>query len=343
MKRIITTVLVLVMLMTMVIGCSGAKTDSNAKSDANTNSGANADAGKDNKTAESSGGAKKLQIGVSMKGLQDQFVKNIADAIKARADEVGNIDLIMMDAQGEVNTQLSQVENLVTQKVDALILNAMDAEGSGPAVDLAKSKGIPVVESNTLTKNDKYDVYVGSSDVDAGKIQGEFLKQLLGGKGEIAILHGPMGQSPEIFRKQGLKESLLDTCPEIKVVAEQTANWKREEAMRITEDWLQKFPQIKAIAAQNDDMAMGALQAVEAKGRKDVVVVGVDAIPDALQAVKDGRLACTVFQDSKGQGAGSLDAAIKLANGEKVDKQVLIPFQLVTKENVDKFMGLNAK
>jgi inositol transport system substrate-binding protein len=289
-------------------------------------------------------GGKTYKIGVAMKDLSDQFVKNIADAVKERAAQLPEVQLIMTDAQGDMNKQLAQVENFVAQKVDAVILNAQDASGLGSAVDLCKKAHIPIIECNTLTSNTNYDVYVGSDDIDAGKIQGEYVKKILGTQGDIAILHGPIGQSGEIKRKQGLKAALLDTTPGVKVLAEQTANWKRDQAMSITEDWLQRFPSIKAICAQNDDMAMGALAAVEAAGKlNSVIIVGVDAIPDALAAVRDGKMACTVFQDSKGQAAGSVDVALKLAKGGNSPKEVMIPFQLVTKDNVDKFIGKNAK
>jgi inositol transport system substrate-binding protein len=197
---------------------------------------------------------------------------------------------------------------------------------------------------HTLTNNTNYTVYVGSDDVDAGKIQGQYIAKILNGKGSITIMHGVQGQSPEIKRREGLKLALLDTNPGIKLLAEQTANWKRDQAMSLAEDWMQGFPTLNVIAAQNDDMAMGAIGAVAAAGKVGkVLVVGVDAIPDALQAVKDGTLACTVFQDSRGQGSGAVDVALNLAKGGTSAKAVMIPFQLVTKDNVDKFLGKNAQ
>jgi inositol transport system substrate-binding protein len=325
MKKIIATVLSAMVITATLAGCSSSQPTSNTASSAN------------NDTAK-----KTLKIGVSMKDLSDQFVKNIGDAITAEG-KAKNVELVTADAQGSVDKQLSDVENFITQKVDAIILNAMDADGSGPAVDAANKAGIPIIECNTLTKNTNYNTYVGSVDDEAGKIQGNFVKEITKGKANVGVLMGPMGQSPQVLRKKGVDESLFTNTPDIKKLAEQTANWKRDQAMSITEDWLQRFPELNVIASQNDDMAMGALQAVEASGKKGIIIVGVDAIPDALQAVKDGKLACTVFQDSKGQGSKSVDVAIQLVNKEKVDKEVMIPFQLVTKDNVDKFIGLNAK
>jgi inositol transport system substrate-binding protein len=339
MKKIVSILLTLVVVCSLFAGC-GSKTAPKPQEAAP----AATTPAADTPAAATPAAAKKVKIGVTMKDLSDQFVKNIADAIQARAKELPEVDLILVDAQGDVSKQISQVENFVAQKVDVIVLNAQDSAGCGPAVDAANKANIPIIECNTLTSNDKYNVYVGSDDVDAGKIQGDFIKKLLNSKGDVAIIHGPMGQSPEIKRKEGVKAALLDTSPDIKVLAEQTANWKRDAAMALTEDWMQKFPTLNAILAQNDDMAMGALQAVQAAGKGDkITIVGVDAIPDALKAVKEGKLACTVFQDSKGQGAKSVDVALALGKGGTSPKEVMIPFQLVTKDNVDKFLGLNAK
>lgn len=342
MKKI-SLLLTMILVIGLLAGCGQKETTTEEDTKQETPVGTNADTNQ-----EPSADAQKDNyiIGVAMKNLSDQFVKNIADAIQSRADELDEVELVMVDARGDISQQISQIENFIAQEVDAIILNAQDAAGLGAAVDMANEAGIPIIECNTLTDNANYDVYVGSDDVDAGMIQGDYVEELLGGKGNaegnVVIIHGPMGQSPEIKRKEGVQKALLDENPGIKVLAEQTANWKRDEAMALTEDWLQQFPDLKVILSQNDDMAMGALQAVEAAGKlDDITIVGVDAIPDALQAVKDGKLACTVFQDSKGQGAKSVDIALDLAKGGTSDKEVMIPFQLVTQENVDDFLGLN--
>ena len=283
----------------------------------------------------------KYKIAALMKDTSDQFVKNIADAIQKRADELPEVELLIQDAGGDISKQLSQCEAMIAQKVDAIILNAQDAEGLGAAVDMCNEAGIPIVECNTLTTNTDYKSYVGSNDVEAGEIQGTYIKDLLGGKGSICIMYGPMGQSPQILRKEGYDNTILKE-PGIKVLADQTANWKRDEALALAESWILNYPDLAAIVCENDDMAMGALQAVEDAGKLDQISVsGIDAIPDALQAVKDGKMSCTVFQDSKGQGSKSVDVALAWAKGETQEKEVLIPFQLVTKENVEDFMGLN--
>lgn len=290
--------------------------------------------------------AKKVKVGATLKDLSDQFVKNIGDAMLEHAKGLnGQLEFDLQDAQGDVSKQIDQVEAFIAKKYDAIIMVAQDAEGCGAAVEKAAAAGIPLIECNTLTKNDKYTCYVGSDDVNAGKMQAEFLKDLLPKNAQVVYLMGPIGQSPQIYRKEGIQKYLFDVRKDIKVLDEQTAEWKRDKAMALTENWLTKYgTKINAVICQNDDMAMGALSAVQAKGFLDkIVVVGVDAIPDALQAVKDGKLACTVFQNSKAQATGSVDAALKAAKKEKLDKVIDIPFELVTKDKVDKYMGKNAK
>lgn len=291
----------------------------------------------------SGGGAKKWRIAFLAKGNMDVFVKNISDAALKRGQELSDkCTVTVFDAEGDINKQIQQAEDAITQRFDAIVLIAVDYDGSAPIIDMAEKAGIVLVGDNTTTNNISKVTYVGSDDVDAGKIQGEYLKTRLKPGARVCYMMGPIGVSPQIFRKQGIEESLFnDKSMNIQVLEEQTANWKRDVAMTLAEDWLTKYNNnIDAIICQNDDMAMGALEAAEAKGVKDkVVIVGVDAIADALKAIQAGRLDATVFQDAAGQGAGGIDAAIKLLEtGQKKMADVWIPFKAVTKDNVNQFM-----
>lgn len=287
--------------------------------------------------------AKKWRIALLAKGNMDVFVKNISDAALKRGQELSDkCTVTVFDAEGDMNKQIQQAEDAITQRFDAIVLIAVDYDGSAPIIDMAEKAGIVLVGDNTTTNNISKVTYVGSDDVDAGKIQGEYLKTRLKPGARVCYMMGPIGVSPQIFRKQGIEEGLLnDKSMNIQVLEEQTANWRRDTAMSLAEDWLTKYSNnIDAIICQNDDMAMGALEAAEAKGVKDkVVIIGVDAISDALKAIKAGRLDATVFQDAAGQGAGGIDAAIKLLeSGQKKMADVWIPFKAVTKDNVDQFM-----
>ena len=285
-----------------------------------------------------SGAESTITIGASMLSLQSEFVVNVKDAMEAAAKDNG-VKLIVSDAQRTAEKQVQQIETFIAQQVDAIILNPCEVEASSPAVEKAKAAGIPIINVNSETTA-KTDGFVGSKDETSGEIAMEQIAKLLAGKGNIVMMDGYMGQAAQIKRAIGAK-NILSKYPDIKVLAEQTAEWDRAKAMSLMENWIQAYgDKINAVFAHNDEMGMGAVQALEQAKLKDkVVVVSIDAIADALQAVKDGRLNATVFQDAKGQGAGAVDLAIKFAKKEPVgQKEVFIPFQLVTKENVDEFI-----
>jgi len=284
------------------------------------------------------GGKSSYKIGVAAQGLSHEFIKSLVESMKEKADEL-KVELVVMDSQDKIEEQLNQVDTLVSQKVDAIILNAVDLVGSSPAVDKVKEAGIPLVEVITFTENENYDVFVGTDPKQSGVMMGEILADKLGGKGNVALLQGQIGHSAEITRGAGLKEALFDKYPDVKLVSEQTANWNRDEAMSITEDWLQRFPEVNAIAAQNDEMAMGALQAVEASGRKDVIVVGIDGIADALKAVQEERLTATVLDNVTEEGKRSVEVAVGLIKGEKFEKKELVDYVPIKKDNVDQYLG----
>jgi inositol transport system substrate-binding protein len=273
-----------------------------------------------------------------MLSLQSEFVVNVKDAMEARAKEK-NVKLIITDAQLTAEKQVQQVETFISQKVDAIILNPCEVEASSPAVDKAKAAGIPIVNVNSETKSTP-DAFVGSRDEEAGEIAMEQLAKLINYSGNVVIMDGNMGQAAQIKRSVGAM-NVVAKYPNLKIIAEQTAQWDRAKAMTLMENWIQSYgSKINAVFAQNDEMGMGALQALEqVKLKSKVVLVSVDAIADALQAVKAGRLNATVYQDAKGQGAGAIDFALKLIKKEPTDKkETFIPFKLVTIENVNDFL-----
>ncbi len=286
----------------------------------------------------SKSGEKGFVIGASMLSLQSEFVVNVKDAMEARAKEQ-NVELIVNDAQRSADRQVQQIETFISQKVDAIILNPCEVEASSPAVEKAKAAGIPIINVNSETAAAP-DGFAGSRDEEAGEIALEQIARLLKGKGNVVMIEGYMGQAAQMKRSAGAK-TVLDKYPGIKILAQQSAEWDRAKGMSLMENWIQSYgDKINAVFAQNDEMGMGALQALEQAKLKDkVVVVSIDAIADALQAVKDGRLDATVYQDAKGQGAGAIDMAIQFIKKEPVEKKaVFIPFQLVTKENADGFL-----
>ena len=275
-------------------------------------------------------------IGVSLLNLSNEFVVTLRDAMEARAKELG-VRLIVSDAQRSPERQVQQVETFVAQKVDAIVLNPCEVEASSPAVQKALDAGIPVVNVNSETKAAPT-AFVGSRDEESARLGMAFIAQRLRGQGGVLMMEGYMGQAAQIKRSEGAREVLAKNSG-LRLLAAQTAEWDRAKAVTLMENWLQAYgASIQAVFAQNDEMAMGVLLALERAGRKkDVVVVGVDAIDDALRAVRDGRLDATVFQDGRGQGRGAIETALRLIRKEPVEKATFIPFQLVTKENAAKF------
>ena len=273
-----------------------------------------------------------------MKTMSDTYSNKLGEAIESYAEEAyPDCDLYLMDGQADVAKQISQAEDLIAKQVDVIILNPQDADGSAQVLDLAADANIPVIEINTETTRTDYVSYIGSDDTQAGEIMGNFVMEQLGEEGgQYAILEGEMGQSAQLLRYEGLENTILadDTY---ECVAMLSANRSRDEAMSTTEDWLGKYPELKAIICENDDMAMGALQAAESQNR-DLIIIGTDAIPDALQAVKDGRLSGTVLQDANSQASTAVDTAVKVASGEEVEERYDISFQLITIDNVDQYI-----
>ncbi len=275
-------------------------------------------------------------IGVSLLNLSNEFIVMLNKSMEQKAGELG-VQLVVNDAQRSAEKQVQQAESFAAQKVDAIILNPCEVEASSPAVDKALAAEIPIVNVNSETRTAP-SAFVGSRDEDAGRIAMEYIAQRLKGKGNIVMMHGFMGQAAQIKRDRGAREVLAKN-PGLKMLADQTAEWDRAKGMSLMENWMQSYgDRIDAVFAQNDEMAMGALIALEqAKRKGKTIVVGVDAIADALQAVRDGRLDATVFQDAKGQGATAVEIAVKMIRHEPYEKQTFIPFQLVTKENVAQF------
>lgn len=329
MKKIIAILCIAALCCTFVLGFAGCSKDDATQTDP---------PAVDNKDNEEQTGGDTYVIGVLMKVMSDTYSNKLGNAILSYAKSTyPNVEVVLLDGKADTATQISQCEDLIAQKCDVIILNAFDAEGSGRCVELCNEANIPCVEVNASTNNTDYVSYVGSNDVTAGEMMGDFIAEQLGeAGGQIAILEGDMGQSAQIDRYQGLSNTILQK-DNIECVYTITCDWQRDTAMSTTEDLLARYPDLKAICCENDDMAMGALDACEANDRTDVIICGIDAIDDAVQAVADGRLSGTILQDAQGQAETVLDVAVKVAMGEEVEELYYVPFQLITIDNVADF------
>ena len=279
----------------------------------------------------------KIKVGATMLSMQNEFIVNISDEMQEKADELG-IELILVDAEHSPLKQIEQVESFIAQKVDVIIMNPCEVEASSPAVTKALAAKIPIINVNSATSTPPT-AFVGSDDRESGRIAMKYIAEKLGGKGNVVMIHGFMGQAAQIQREEGAKE-VLKQYPDLKLLASQTADWDRAKGMDLMQNWIQSYgTKINAVFAHNDEMGLGAVKALQAAGMKDkVMVVSIDAIKDGLQAVKNGSLDATVFQNAKQQGAGAIEVAQKLAKKEAFENEVMIPFQLVTKSNINEFL-----
>ena len=273
--------------------------------------------------------------------ILDQFLQKVADGMQAAADAAG-AKINIQAADEKTDVQVGQVENCIQQGASAILVVPVDTDATGPMTEAAQAAGIPLVYVNRRPADLPDGVpYVGSDSLVSGTLEMTELAKLAGGKGNVVILQGDPANEAAVLRTQGCNDVVAQN-PGMKVIKTQAGNWQRDKGQAIMEDWLQSGEQIDVVCANNDEMALGAINAIKAAGKiDDIIVGGVDATGDALAAMDAGDLEVTVFQDASGQGGGGVDAAIKLINGETVDSYVDIPYQLVTPENIADFKGAN--
>jgi len=284
---------------------------------------------------------KTYKIGASFPVL-DAFLQKVANGITAEAKAKGaTADIVA--ANNDVATQLSQVENFISQKVDAIIVVAVDTSAAGPMTAAAQAAKIPLIYVNRKPSDLPAGVpYVGSNSLVSGQLEMTQLAKLAGGKGNVVIMEGEVTNEAALDRTKGCNDVVAQN-PGMKVVKTGTANWDRAQGQTLMENWLQSGVSFDIVCANNDEMALGAINALKAAGKKlgtgGILVGGVDATADALAALKSGDLATTVFQDAGGQGGGGVDAALTLISGKTVSDYVDVPYQLVTLDNMAQFAG----
>lgn len=288
------------------------------------------------------------KIGVSMDKFDDNFLTVLRNGMADYAKTQPGVTLQIEDAKNDVSKQLSQVQNFIANGVQAIIVNPVDTSATAAITKAAAEAGVPLVYVNRLPADvDKLGpkaAFVGSDERDSGTLEAKEICKLLGGKGNILVMEGELSNQAAVQRTADVHDVLkTPECSGIKIIAEQTANWDRTQAQNLMTNWLSKGLQFDAVVANNDEMAVGALQAMKAAGidTKKAIVGGVDATQDALASMKAGDLKVTVFQDAAGQGKGAVDSALALAAGKTVPKVVNVPFQLVTPANMDAFTKKN--
>lgn len=292
-------------------------------------------------------------IGVSMQSFDNNFQTLLREGINARAAEVNGATVQIEDAQTDISKQLNQVNNFIAAGVDAIIMTLTDTSAAPGISEAAEKAGIPLVylnlEPENLGKLPEKQAYVGSRETDSGRLGAEAACSLLKEKGkasdaQVYILMGDLAHQASRDRTSSFKETLAaGDCKGATIADEQSAAWTRTNAMDLTTNWITAGRPIDVVFANNDEMAIGAIQALKAAGvsMDDVIVVGIDATQDGLAAMAAGDLDATVFQNAKGQSASAVDAAVSLVRGETVDKNVWVPFELVTPKNMADYAARN--
>ena len=297
-------------------------------------------------SASFAGAAHAETVGVTMAAFDDNFLTVLRNGMGDYAKTLDGVELQVEDAQNDVSKQMSQIQNFIASGVDAIIVNAVDTDSTAPMSKLAEDAvNRQPINLDTLPAKQ---AFVASNEVDSGTLETKEICRLLTAAGKkeasIVVMMGELSNQAARQRTQDVHDVIATPeCSFIKIAEEQTANWSRQQGADLMANWLSAGIKFDAVVANNDEMAIGAIQALKAAGisTKDVIVGGVDATQDALAAMAAGDLAVTVFQNAAGQGSGALDAALALHRGETVERSVWVPFELVTPENLANYQSKN--
>jgi len=282
--------------------------------------------------ASSAGAAGRPTVGLAISTLNNPFFVDLRDGAQAAAAKAG-IALVVLDAQNDPARQASSVEDLIAKKVGAVIINPTDSDAIVPTVKKLNAAKIPVITVDRAANGGTVAAHIASDNVAGGRMAAAYVARRLKGKGNVVMLEGIAGSSAARDRGKGFREG-LQKFPGIKIVASQTADFDRSKGLTVMENILQAQKKIDAVFAQNDEMALGAVQAIEgAKRQQAMFVVGFDAIADALKAVNEGRMAATIAQQPKVMGRLAVEAAASRLKGGKVAKFTPVPLRLVTKNS----------
>ncbi len=320
----------------LLSGCGSSSSSSSSDTGEETSS----------EAAETSSESGDVKLGYSCVDMNNTFQTYLVDAAKAKAEEL-NASITVTDAQNDVVKQQDQVNQLIQQNVDALLVVPADSSAMAPITAAAQNANIPLVYLNVNPFADGEEIpenvhYVGSDEIEAGTFQAEMIGEEIK-EGGVAILQGGLVYEATYKRTQGNEDTFAANYPDINVLTEETAEWQRDKAIDVVTNWISAYgDELTAICANNDEMALGAIEALNKAGRSDVPVVGIDATPDGCEAVKNGEMLGTVFQDSVGQGGGAVEIAVDMVNGKTMeDSATWIPYQKVTADNVDEFLDKN--
>jgi len=280
----------------------------------------------------------KPKIGLAVANLQADFFNQIKQSVTKEAAKQG-VDVVVADARGDAATQVNQIEDFVTKQVDAIVYIPAGATAAGVPVKDAKKAGIPIIAVDRNPPDEPANSFIASDSVAAARTLGEHVAKETGGEGQVAILQGQVGTTPEIDRNKGFQEALSES-PGLQVVAKQPADWDQDKGFSLAQNMLQAHPDISVFFGRADAMALGAAQAVRVAnvGHK-VTIVGFDGDVAGLKAVRDGTIDATMTQQTQKMGRMAVQSAQTLIDGGKVPPQQLVPAYLTTKANAAKYIA----
>ena len=291
------------------------------------------------------------EIGATISRFDDNWLTVMRNGMTEHAASLDGVNLQMEDASDDLAKQIDQVTNFVASGVDAIIVNIVDTSAGAAVTEAAGDVPLVFVNREPDNVNDlpATQAFVASNEIESGTLSAFQVCNNLRADGKAGgatgyLMNGQLSNQAAVQRSKDVHDIIgIDMCKFMTLIDEQTANWSRDEAQDLMTNWLSSGEPFDFVLANNDEMAIGAIQAMKAAGidMADVQVGGVDASQDALLAMQAGDYDVTVFQDAFGQGAGSVDTALALARGETVDQKVYIPFQLVTPDNMADFLTKN--
>lgn len=270
-------------------------------------------------------------IGLSISTQNNPFFVTLAEGAKKAAKQAG-VPLTVVDASDDATKQVSDIEDLVSKNVSVLIVNPVDSDAVTGAVEAAIAKGVRVISVDRVVNGVDIDCQIASDNVAGAELATQYIVDTLGKNVKTAELVGTSGASAAIDRSQGF-HNIADK--KLKVVASQTADFDRTQGMTVMENMLQADSSIQAVFAGNDEMALGAVEAISG-AKKDVLVVGFDATDDAIEAIRQGRMGATIAQQPDLIGSTAVENAIRLTKGESIPKEIPVEVTLITKDTVDK-------
>ena len=281
----------------------------------------------------------KVVVGYTFASDQDVFQHLLKEEFLQVCAEKG-WEVKVIDPMFDIEKQIAAVETFISLGVDAVVVDPLDYEGTMPVVPMCNDADIPLVSINSRINPEAGDfIFVGSDNYDAGKIEGEYMAKVLPANANIVYLRGTAGMNHTIKRRQAILDTVLGVRKDVTLLAEQDADYDRNEGMMIMEDWIQAFPKIDGVISANDQMSLGALEALKGAAISGVLIAGIDGTDEAIQCVQEGTFAITVLQDKYGQAKTSADTVEMMLNtGTRTGEDIMVPFRPITKENIDQYI-----